>query len=341
MNQVAQLEFDVFSCGKSCRSVWQTSGRIIAEVLQIGHSCPVGSITDAVYVSKFVGERLMSKGLLRSPVPLRRYCQGNEDPDSKLVYLSEKRDGLVVTVAPFHFPDVVAEECRKVAGMRSLLGDLGSPLLEPLDSGRIDTSSFAVLPYRKPLSKRRGLRWLARTRLRHHLLEWLRQIAQRRSSACEESRYDAALQALRETVLAESPTATLLRNAEPRLRSGHFASRSSPMHGDLWIGNVLHGGGSARFTLIDWRGSATEGFPIFDLIRAAESFGLSRQALHRELRLHQTALGCQVEDLPLYLLGALGHYAAHIQEMSPSLFRAMADESVTRLSSALDPRAIL
>jgi Phosphotransferase enzyme family len=301
----------------------------------------VGSITDANYVSEFVGARLMAKGLLRSPVSLRRYCQGNEDPDSKLVFLSGKRDGLVVTVSPFHFPDVVAEECRKVAGMRSLLGELGSPLLEPLDSGRINTSSFAVLPYRKPLSKRRGLRWLARMRLRRHLLEWLREIAERRSSVCAVSRYDAALQALRETVLADSPTAALLRTAERHLRSGHFAPRSSPMHGDLWIGNVLHGAGSATFTLIDWRGSATEGFPIFDLIRAAESFGLSRQALHGELRLHQTGLGCQLEDLPLYLLGALGHYAANIQEMSPSLFRAMADESVSRLSSALNPRAIL
>lgn len=283
----------------------------------------------------------MAKGLLHSPVSLRRYCQGNEDPDSKLVYLSGKRHRLVVTVSPCHFPDVVAEECRKIAGMRSLLGELGSPLLEPLDSGRINTSSFAVLPYRKPLTKRRGLRWLVRTRLRHPLLGWLRQIAQRRSSACEVSRYDASLHALRKIVLPDSRSSALLQTAEQRLRSGDFTPRSSPMHGDLWMGNVLHGAGAAPFTLIDWRGSATEGFPIFDLIRAAESFGLSRQALHRELRLHRAALDCQMEDLPLYLLGALGHYAAHIQEMSPSLFRVMADDSVARLSSAMDPRAIL
>jgi hypothetical protein len=315
--------------------------RIIAEALRIGHIRAVGSITDANYISKLVGERLMAKGLLRSPVSLRRYCQGNEDPDSKLVFLSGRRDGIVVTVSPSHFPEVVAEECRKVAGMRSLLGDLSSPLLEPLDSGRIDTSSYAVLPYRKPLSNRRGVRLFARIRARRPLLGWLRQVAGRRSSACEMSRYETSLQALRATVLPGSPTATLLRTAEQRLRSGDFAPRSSPMHGDLWIGNVLHGHGSAAFTLIDWRGSATNGYPIFDLIRAAESFGLSRRALNRELRHHRAGLGCQLMDLPLYLLGALGHYAAHIQEMSPSLFRAMADDSVARLSSAMDPRAIV
>jgi hypothetical protein len=59
------------------------------------------------------------------------------------------------------------------------------------------------------------------------------------------------------------------------------------------------------------------------------------RALQRELRLHLIALGCQMEDLPLHLLGALGHYAAHIQEMSPSLFRAIADASVLRLTCAL------
>ena len=69
------------------------------------------SITDANYISTVIGERLTAKGLLRSPVPLRRYCQGGEDPDSKLVFLSEGRPGFVVTISPPEFPEVVAEEC--------------------------------------------------------------------------------------------------------------------------------------------------------------------------------------------------------------------------------------
>lgn len=302
----------------------------------MNHAHGTAAIDDADYVSSFVGQRLAAKGLLRSPVPLRRYCQGGEDPDSKLVFLSEGEPGFVVTVSPAQFPQVVAEECLKIEQMRSRLGDLSGPLLEPLDTGLIRTSSYAVLPYRKPFSNRRGMRFIHRVWARHHVLEWLRQVAQRRSATCEASRYEATLRALGEQVSPDSPTAALLRAAHEHLQSGRFVARTAPMHGDLWGGNVLRGGSSTAFTLIDWRGSTTEGFPLFDLLRVAESFSLSTKALHRELRRHRAALGCRIADLPLYLLGALGHYAAHLGEMSPALFRTMADACTTRFSRALE-----
>lgn len=302
----------------------------------MGHSCVVDKITDAGYLSNFVGERLAAKGLLRSPVSLQRHRQGMEDSDSKLVFLSKGRHGVVLVVSPAPFPEVVAEEYLKAAQMRSHLGELGGPILEPLDSGRIEGSSYAVLPYRRPLAKRRGLAWIERKGMQRHLREWLLQVTQRRSAACETSRYEIALQTLAATVASDGPTAALLRTAEKHLTSGRFTPRACPMHGDLWGGNVLHGTASTAFVLVDWRGSETHGFPLFDLIRTAESFEFSPRVLQRELQLHRAALGCQVADLPLYLLGALGHYAAHIGEMSPALLRAMADECVRRLSSALD-----
>src|SRR5690348_12715129 len=96
--------------------------RIIAELLQMGHSCGVGTITDANYVSNFVGERLVSKGLLQSPIPLKRHLHEMADlPDTKLVYLSRGRQGLVVMISPPQYPEVVAEECLKAAHIRSLL----------------------------------------------------------------------------------------------------------------------------------------------------------------------------------------------------------------------------
>jgi len=309
---------------------------IIAESSRLSHSYGVQSISDANYISNIIGERLTAKGLLRSPVPLRRYCQGGEDPDSKLVFLSDGNPGLVVTISPPEFPDVVAEECLKAARMQSHLGDLSAPVLEPLDTGRIQKSSYAVLPYRSPFSKRRGMQWIHRLWVRQHLLEWLAQVAQRRSAPCEASRYEASLKALADTVPENSPSAALLQGADEHLRSGRFAPKTAPMHGDLWRGNVLRGTASTAFTLVDWRGSTTHGFPIFDLIRVAESFGLSAKALGRELHRHRAALGCQVADLRLYLLGALGHYAANLGEMSPTLFWSMADGCAIRFSRAAE-----
>lgn len=295
------------------------------------------TITDANYISDFVGERLMAKGVLHAPVSLQRFLQGGtDDPDSKLVFLNRGRHGFVVTISPLLFPEVVAEECDKAAQMRSRLGGLGAPILVPLDTGRILTSSYAVLPYRRPLSGRRGLSWLDRIWAKRHLLEWLLQVTQQGGAVCGIRRYEAALTALGDTLPAESPTGALLRTAEKHLRSGRFAARAVPMHGDLWKGNVLHGAASTAFTLVDWRGSATDGFPVFDLLRVSQSFGLTTRALLRELQLHRRALGCQMEDLPLYLLGALGHYARHLGEMSLALFRTMANDCVTRLSSALE-----
>jgi len=288
---------------------------------------------DAEYISRFVGERLMARGLLAKPPSLRRYSQGPDGPDNKLVFLCRGRPRIVVVVSPVLFPDVVAEECGKAAAMRSLLRDLGSPILEPLDTGRVQASTYAVLPYREPLSQRRGLSWIDRLRVRRRLFTWLLRIAQCRSIACDAARYQSAFGALARTI-TDGPAAVLLPTAEEYFASGRFAARCCPMHGDLWKGNVLRGAPPAPFTLVDWHGSMADGFPIFDLIRAAVSFGLSPRALQRQLQLHRTALGCQVEDLPIYLLGALGHYATHMGEMPLALFRRMADECVRSLYAA-------
>jgi phosphotransferase family enzyme len=302
----------------------------------MGHSATVSTITDAAYISKLVGERLIAKGLLQSPLSLQRCGEARmDDPDGKIVFVREGVHDFVVAVSPPLFPEVVAEDCLKAAQMRSQLGGLAAPILEPLDTGRIEESSYAVLPYRKPLSTHGGFSWLDRMWLRRHLLEWLLQVAARRGGSCGVSRYEASLRSLRETVPANTATAALLVASAKHFDSGRFTPRTAPMHGDLWKGNVLHGAGSTAFALVDWRGSATHGFPIFDLIRAAASFDLSPKVLERELQLHRVALGCQVEDLPIYLLGALGHYAARLGEMPPARFQAMADECVERLSSAL------
>ena len=291
---------------------------------------------DAAYVSRLVGERLAAKGIVAEPVSLERHSVGGGVRDSKVVFVSKGAPGLVVVVSPRQFPGVVAEECHKAAEMRSHLGDLGGPILEPVDTGRIDSSTYAVLPYRRPLSRRRILGRLDLLRMQRHVCDWLLRVAQRHNALTDVARYRSSFSALARVIAPDSPAAACLRSAERHLRSGRFVARSTPMHGDIWKANVLRGGSaSAPFTLIDWGGSATDGFPIYDLMRAAQTFRLSPKALQTQLQLHQAALGCQPEDLSSYLLGALGYYAGRLGEMPPDVFRAMADECVTHLSSAL------
>jgi hypothetical protein len=64
------------------------------------------------------------------------------------------------------------------------------------------------------------------------------------------------------------------------------------MHGDFWKGNILiapkadfPAAGTRwneRFVIIDWPGSITQGYAMFDLIRLAQSFRLSSNALKRD-----------------------------------------------------------
>lgn len=303
----------------------------------MSQSGPVDATTDIAHISRLVGERLAAKGIVATPVSLERHSEGGGVRDSKVVFVSKGAPGLVVVVSPKQFPGVVAEECHKAAEMRLLLGDLGAPILEPMDTGRIDSSTYAVLPYRKPLSRRRILGRLDLLRMQRHVCDWLLRVARRHGAETDMARYRSSLSALARVISPDSAAAACLRSTESHLRSGRFVARSLPMHGDIWKANVLRGGSAAApFTLIDWGGSAKDGFPIYDLIRAAQTFHLSPKALQAQLRLHRAALACQPEDLSAYLLGALGYYAGRLGEMPPDAFRALADECVTRLSAALE-----
>jgi aminoglycoside phosphotransferase (APT) family kinase protein len=115
-------------------------------------------------------------------------------------------------------------------------------------------------------------------------------------------------------------------HALERLDGGHVEPHFVPMHGDFWAGNIL----SARnpdsypFAVIDWRGSETNGYPIFDLIRLAGSYHFTARRLRDELERHARILGCTVEDTRIHLLAAIGHFAVDRGEMPVDALLKMA-----------------
>jgi hypothetical protein len=140
--------------------------------------------------------------------------------------------------------------------------------------------------------------------------------------------------------LVDCPYATLRGPAEAALasvQSGAFVPQSRIMHGDFWVGNVmLDPAGVRPFILIDWRGSNVDGFPIFDLVKFAQSSSLGRRALRAELGAHAERLGCDIGDTRSYLLAALGYIWIHLEQFPPERFLAMGENCLATLNNALN-----
>jgi aminoglycoside phosphotransferase (APT) family kinase protein len=105
------------------------------------------------------------------------------------------------------------------------------------------------------------------------------------------------------------------------------------MHGDLWQDNLLRQQ-DGSLAVIDWGGSATQGYAVYDLVRLAQSFRLTKTRLHDELAWQAGRLGHASDGLTLHLLGALGHYAARLGEFPRERFCAMAQSCWSIFKSA-------
>jgi hypothetical protein len=104
--------------------------------------------------------------------------------------------------------------------------------------------------------------------------------------------------------------------AAERLARGDWSPVHVAMHGDFWRGNVLVRRRAATLggrlplpgdlVVTDWRTGLAHGYALFDLLRWADSVGLPRRALQREVRAHRAILGCAPDDARGHVLAALG-----------------------------------
>ena len=193
---------------------------------------------------------------------------------------------------------------------------------------------YAALPYSRGGGRIRGA--FDRFRARGELLRWLREIAllAEAPDAATTQEFLTSLAALH--ALTALP-ASLRRQAQAltqAVHSGQLVPRHVPMHGDLWHGNVMRRK-DGRLVLIDWGGSAMHGYGLYDLVRCALAFGLSRRRLAQEVRWHGAALGDADQTPMLHLLGALGHYARNLGEFPLERFVRMSENCVSALQRAL------
>jgi Phosphotransferase enzyme family len=279
----------------------------------------------------FVNERIMSLDLGTQIRSFEVLGKDADTADSSSAFRVTTDDRVfVLLLSAQAFPNSVQMDVEKAARMKAKLGVLGQHVAVPADTGHFQGLSYALTPYYAPLSngRLRG-RWDKR-RIKAPVLSWLHSLAHDHAQPADHLSYEGAFDALQSTVSETSETARLLLKLRPFAETATFKPLNVPMHGDLWLGNILGGDQQSRFKLIDWGGSEYQGYPLYDLTRFALSLSMSKAVFKAEWAKHRRALDCTELDMPLYVLGALGHYAKNRGEFPIDRFREMA-ERVTRL----------
>lgn len=285
-------------------------------------------------------------GKNRSDICIKVFGARNGLADETLKFLigisGEAEKAFVLCSSP-NSPDMVGRSTRAARDATNILGsDLGRHVIEPLSEGSVGELSFAVYPWLNSLSQR-GLRGrLQRLIVRTPVLDWLQRVTEvTRCAAITNTALTSFTDSLQyifeETELPDSMRATA-ENACNELKSQEWAPMHTLMHGDLWSGNILVDPNSGarrwrdKFMIIDWAGSVVQGFPIYDLVRLAISFRLSKTALRKELSAHCDFLDCQVSQAPYYLLCALGCIGSNLEHFPKRRYLRMAQSCFSTVS---------
>jgi hypothetical protein len=252
------------------------------------------------------------------------------------------RPRLVLLVSSPRGSEIVARGMERAAAAREALGpDLGDVVLAPVQSGRVQGLSYAILPYGEPLSNRRLLRRLDTLRFRKPVLHWLRAATARTAGPVRPEEVESVLAGpLRHVstlqVLDERLRGEALRGLR-HLESGAWKPRTVLMHGDLTRGNVLKSPAAAaarKFVLIDWPGSRLRGYPFFDLVAFGSVMNVRGADLKGEVSAHREILGYTPEEARYSLLAALGDLGLNLDCFPIEEYVRKAKADVDYLDSA-------
>lgn len=286
-----------------------------------------------------VGEALISTTRVGSVEPFGDEKPVDDQTFKFLVRSSEGEPVAVVLCSPIVSPDLIARGTYKAREAKAALGpELGRAVLTPIADGEVRKLSYAVFPYRQPLSNNRLSGWLQRRRVGPQVLDWLQGVT--RQTMCDVSEAEKFARFQRPLwLLAEAVDATdaVRRAAEIGIRGleqGRWKPRFVLMHNDLWKDNILLDD-DGRIVVIDWPGSTVKGYAMYDLVRLADSFGFSDRVLGEQVRAHCRVLGCEPKDGVSNLAAALGYLLGDLDHFPMHLFLPMADKCVRRMVSAM------
>ena len=240
----------------------------------------------------------------------------------------------VMFLSSDEYRDAADQQRSAMVSMKKALGDeLGERILPVVAAGSLCERSFLVLPICKPLMAGRIGRRLQRPRITRQILPWLRALAMRAGGPEEDSQFAPSLQALAQMDDLRDDIRQDAKRLQDAIETGALKVRHSPMHGDLWRNNIMERDG--RLVVIDWAGSARQGYAMYDLLRFHQSFGLSGKRLGTEMNWYIETLGSR-DAVSAHLLGALGHYAIRMGEFPRDRFLILAADCYSALQSGLD-----
>lgn len=177
-------------------------------------------------------------------------------------------------------------------------------------------------------------------RVRRFALAWLRAVAgASRADATAQASFRAAIRVVLDCAGLSDDVRRDAEVALRRIDDGSWRPRHQFDHNDFWRGNILIRRGKYRlapeFAIIDWAGANMDGYGMYDLCRAAASFGIGMASLSREVQWHCQAKGQPTRDAMGDLLAAVGHLLANPGCVPPDRCRLIAERNHGMLARAL------
>ena len=244
-------------------------------------------------------------------------------------------------------PDLVGRSVLNAAQAKGMLGaNLGSVILEPLAQGTFRGLSYALWPWRRPLSSSHWFREVQRRALRSRILSWLRRAGEltRRAVTGEalEPRFAQPLRRMLEDARFPDEMSEAARRGLDRLYAETWRPFVVLAHNDFSFGNILlpcarrpWGWGPCGFVVIDWAGANLHGYPFYDLLSFCGCLRGPWPTLREQVGLHCAVLSCESEDAVSYLLASLGALGMDLEYFPEDRYVSLATALFARLARAL------
>jgi len=274
----------------------------------------------------------------RAPYRLQQLVEAKTiaDATEKFVLSHGRTAHYILIVASCIEPRAVRRNADRMRlAKRALSQNLGRVIELPVAEGEYGGRSYALWRMRKPLSTNRLLFALQRAMLAPSVLQWLCDAATETLHRGDPLIYAAHLQRLLNVPGLSDSVRASAEGAQRAFQTNEIAPLSVLQHGDLWIGNVLRAKGRREFTLIDWAGATTDGFPFFDLVKFACSIGATAKEMRQLVERYSAAVHCASRTAIAYVLAGLGRLHGELEHFPEERFIALCEQKCGALHAAL------